>query len=151
MRRTLDPHDTYCIHMLLTDSGENRPHYIAGPPTLRSVTRLHTDLATLQSNVTSHHLIDQRVNSTVIRQSVNMAQPPAPLGTVTNIVKHNAARTYAANELLDMREKLPFVVCDLKKLNPDVVHGISPCSIFVTWHADTAISRCYKSQHENAP
>jgi hypothetical protein len=35
------------------------------------------------------------------------------------------ARTYSVGELLTMRDKLPFAICNVNKLNPKVTSGMN--------------------------
>jgi hypothetical protein len=37
------------------------------------------------------------------------------------------ARTYSVGELLTMRDKLPFAICNVNKLNPKVTSGMNSC------------------------
>lgn len=72
----------------------------------------------------SHHslLVSNRHERYALPFSFMTESPPASPGIPGETCK--MARTYSVGELLTMRDKLPFVICNVNKLNPKVTSGM---------------------------
>lgn len=73
---------------------------------------------------------------------------PAEPGSISDA--HNMARTYSAEELLTMRDTLPFLICDMSKLNPAVTSGIIS-SFFTAFTSSRDLQTSSKSQRISIP
>lgn len=72
----------------------------------------------------SHHplIVSSRYEGYDLPFSFMTDSPPASPGMPGETYK--MARTYSVGELLTMRDKLPFVICNVNKLNPKVTLGM---------------------------